>query len=363
MNVEELRKKVRCIDLEIVRLIGERLDITQRIGEEKSKANIPLRNWEVEKEVMDNAVSLADEHKISQEVVKAIMYHLLRESRIQQEMIHYSSYQGDRENILVIGGLGDMGMWFCRFFQNQGHAVRIYDIKGSSGSSREFTSFDDLEQALKETTYVLIATPLDEVPMMIEAVVDLNYKGIIFDIASLKGHIKDTVDLARGRGGAIASAHPLFGPNVRTLSDKVICICDCGHHEATENVKKLFQNTAASLITISLEEHDRLISYILGLSHIVNIVFIKTLMSGGYTSRDLRKVASTTFLAQMRTASSVIEENPALYYAIQRLNPFKEDLYDNLKKSLHDIVGCIIKGDGASFITIMDRGRKWLNTE
>jgi chorismate mutase/prephenate dehydrogenase len=360
MSLQELREEVKSIDQDIVQLVARRLCITQKIGEEKRQANIPLRNWEVEKEVMDNAIKMADISKIPQELVKTIMYHLLHESRIQQEKIRYSSCRGDPESILIIGGLGEMGKWFCYFFQNQGHDVSIYDIKGTS---QEFKSYVDLGQALKGTTYTLIATPLDEVPMMIETIADSNYRGFIFDIASFKGHLADTIELACKSGAAIASIHPMFGATARTLSDKVICICDCGHRKATENVRKLFQNTAASLITVSLEEHDRLISHVLGLSHLVNIVFIKALMKGGYTYEELLRVASTTFLSQIKTAFSVINENPALYYAIQRLNPFKQELFDNLKMSLHDVVACITQGKGVSFVDIIEKEKGWLNAE
>lgn len=360
MDIKTLREKVRYIDQDIVRLISERLGITRQIGEEKRKADIPLRNWEVEKEVIDNAIRMAGERGVSEDLVKAVMHHVLVESRIQQEMIHYSASADDRENILVIGGLGDMGQWFCYFFQNQGHRVRIYDIKGTS---QEFESYPDLKEALKETTYALIATPLDDVGVTIDAIRALDYQGVVFDIASLKGHIQNAIEDALGHGVAIASIHPLFGPAARTLSDKVICICDCGHPTATTDARKLFQNTAASLVTMSLEEHDRLISYILGLSHLVNIVFVRALMSGGYPYKELQQFASTTFLSQMKTARSVMEENPALYYTIQRLNPFKEDLYDALKSAMQEIVGCILRGDGASFIEIMEHGEQWLNAE
>lgn len=130
-SLDELRKKVSEIDREIIKLIGKRLGITKKVGEKKKQQGIPLRNWEVEKAVIENATELATELGISSGLIKSVMQQLITESRIQQEILHYSAYKGDKENILIVGGLGEMGKWFSYFFQNQGHNVSIYDIRAS----------------------------------------------------------------------------------------------------------------------------------------------------------------------------------------------------------------------------------------
>ena len=223
----------------------------------------------------------------------------------------------------------------------------------------EIRTKQDLEEAVKEASFVLVATTLDEVPLMIDSVVELNFKNVIFDVASLKSHLKDSIENAREKGVAIASIHPMFGPNARTLSDKVICLCDCGVSAANKKVEALFRDTAASIVKISLQEHDRIISYVLGLSHLINVIFIKSLMHGGYTYDELKNFGSTTFFSQIMTAESVIKENPYLYYAIQRLNPFQEDLYDNLKKASDFVTKSVIQGMGKDFINAMEKGKQW----
>jgi chorismate mutase/prephenate dehydrogenase len=357
-ELDVLREKVREIDREIINLIARRIEMTKKIGEKKRDEGIPLRNWEIEKLVIESAQDVAQDLGISTNLVKSIMQKLIMESIIQQEIIHYSAYSGDKENILIIGGLGDMGGWFSYFFENQGHNVSVYDVRGTSDS---FKSYNELtKEVLVEASFILIATPLDEVPLMIDTITELGFKNTVFDIASLKGHLKEPIERARARGVSITSIHPMFGPNERTLSGKVICLCDCGVEEANQRVEHLFRDTAASIIKLSLNEHDRIISYVLALSHIINVIFIKSIMQGGYTNRDLKSVASTTFLAQMVTAESVIKENPSLYYAIQRLNPFKADLYKNLKTTVESIADAVLQGNGRKFIDIMEKGREWL---
>ncbi len=355
--LDELRKKVSEIDREIIKLIAKRLEITKKIGKKKKEEGIPLRNWEIEKAVIENATEFAAELGISPALIKSLMQQLITESRIQQEILHYSAYKGDKENVLIIGGLGEMGKWFSYFFQNQGHNVSIYDIKGES---EDFKSYGSLEEGIEEASFTLIATSLEVVPEIINKITELGFKGIVFDIASLKGHLEDSIKRATDKRISITSIHPMFGSNVRTLSDKVICLCDCGDKEANQKVEFLFKGTAASIVKLSLEEHDRVISFVLGLSHIINIIFMKVLMEGGYKYDELKKIASTTFLSQMVTATSVIKENPHLYYEIQKYNPFKGDLYEKLKEATKSITDIVSSANKPEFIEIMEKGKYWL---
>ena len=356
-TLNELRKKVNEIDRGIIKLIGKRIKITKKIGEKKKEEGIPLRSWEVEKTVIEKATELAAELEISPALIKSLMQQLIMESRVQQEILYYSTYKGDEKNILIVGGLGEMGKWFSHFFQNQGHNVSIYDIKGES---ENFKSYRSLEEGIDETSFTLIATSLEVVPEIIEKITELKFKGVAFDIASLKRHLKDSIKRAIDKGISITSIHPMFGPNTRTLSDKVICFCDCGDKEADQKVKFLFKGTAASTVKLSLEEHDRVISFVIGLSHIINIIFMKVLTEGGYQYDELKKIASTTFLSQMVTATSVIKENPHLYYAIQKLNPLNRDLYENLKEATKSITEIVLSANKSEFIEIMEKSKHWL---
>ena len=356
-ELDNFRKKVRDIDKEIINLIARRIEITKKIGEKKKEEGIPLRNWELEKTVIENATNIARDLRISQSLIKSIMQHLIMESVIQQEKLHFSTYSGDKENILIIGGLGEMGEWFSYFFQNQGHDVSIYDIKGKSPI---FKSFESLRQGIREASCALIASSLDSVPHIIDELTQLKFRGVIFDIASLKGHLLDSIKRATKEGISITSIHPMFSRTARTLSDKVICFCNCGSMVANQKVENLFKNTSAMIVKLSLEEHDRLISYVLGLSHIINIIFVKVLMEGGNEYNNLKNVASTTFNSQMVTASSVINENPNLYYAIQRFNPFKKDLFKKLNDVVKTITDDVLRGNEERFIDTMEKGREWL---
>jgi len=356
-EIEKLREEVREVDKEIIKLIGKRLSITKKIGGKKKKKGIPLRDWKVEKEIIRNALDAASKVELSPDLIKTIMQNIITESRIQQEILYYFSYSGDKEDILIIGGLGEMGLWFAKFFANQGHNVFIHDIKGKS---EHFKSFEKLDEAVNKASCILIAIPFEFMPEIIEKIIKLEFKGTVLDIASLKDYSKKSIEKALEHGINYTSIHPMFGPKVSTLTDRIICLCDCGNPSANEKIKNFFKDTSATMVEIPLEEHDRIISYVLALSHIINIIFMKTLMDGEYEYADLKKIASTTFLSQMGTTKEVITENPSLYYAIQKFNPFKNNLYDRLEQALKYVIESVVKGDKEDFIKIMKEGKKWI---
>ncbi len=356
-DIEKLRKEVREVDRKIIKLIGKRLSITKKIGGKKKKKGIPLKDWKIEKEVIKNAMDVASKEGLSNKLIKTIMRYIITESKRQQEILHYSSYSGDKEDILIIGGLGEMGMWFANFFANQGHNVFIYDTKGKSN---HFKSFDNLEKAVSQASCILLAIPFEIMPEIIDKIIKLKFKGTVFDIASLKDYSKDAIKKALRSGISYTSIHPMFGPRVSTLSDRVICLCDCKDKKANEKVKTFFKDTSASMVEITLEEHDKIISYVLALSHIINIIFMKTLLDGEYAYSDLKEIASTTFTSQMKTTKEVIMENSDLYYAIQKFNPFKNNLYDRLEQAMKYIIKSVLEGKKQDFINIMKEGKEWI---
>lgn len=359
-QLQKLRAEVRNVDREIMQLVGKRLDLTQQIGSLKKVLGLPLLNYEVEKTVIENTRQIAEELNLSADFVKTVMQLLIAESRTQQERIHYSGYRGDKETVLIIGGQGEMGHWLANFFENQGHRVLIYDIRVEP---TEYRTVASLEQGLAEATCAVVSVSLDVVPQIITKITDLNFPGLIFDIASIKGHLTEAIRSAIQKGLLITSIHPMFGPDTRTLSDKVICFCDCGNPAAVQRAREFFKETAASGVDLTLENHDLAIAYVLGLSHLINIIFINILAQSTFRYSELKAISSTTFLSQMLTASSVINEKPDLYFLIQKYNPFKQLIYQRLESSMKAIVDCIIQDNPEAFIKSMLAAKVWLNED
>ncbi|MEP0847405.1 MAG: prephenate dehydrogenase/arogenate dehydrogenase family protein [Phycisphaerae bacterium] len=353
-TLDELRVRMRGIDAEILHLVAARLETARQVGALKRQAGVPLRDWEVERQALDNAARVAAEAGVPEALARTLMQALIAGARAEQERHHFAAYRGPTHEIAVLGGRGRMGRWLADFLANQGHGVRVFDVV--PGDSPDAS----LPNVLGGADVAFVATPLEVVPDSIRAVADAGFRGVVCDIASLKGHLPPAIEYARKAGVRVASVHPMFGPSARTLSDKVICICDCGDAEAIARVRKLFCDTAATLVDLSLEEHDRIMSYVLGLSHIINILFARVLAVGERTFRLVNAVGSTTFHSQMVTTATVVDESPELYYAIQRLNPFTPSLYAALERELRGLTESVLAGNPEAFRERMLSGRQWM---
>jgi chorismate mutase/prephenate dehydrogenase len=361
-RLERLRQRIRNLDAALLSLVAERMELAREVGRAKRDAGIPLRDFEVEKRVLDRAAGSAAGLGLAPEIARTLMRQLIDEACRVQEIEHFSAYGGESETILVVGGAGKMGRWLARFFESQGHRVRILDLP-EIGDSGDFPRAETLAEGLDGATMAFLAVPLDRVGEAFDELVAAGYKGIACDVASLKEHLRPALERARAAGMAVTSIHPMFGPGARTLSDKVICVCDCGAPEATEKVTSLFRDTAVTLVAMSLERHDEVAAYVLGLSHLVNLLFARVLAESGLSYRELSEVGSTTFRRQFGTTVSVALENPALYYSIQRANPFSERLFRELESAAADWIGWVERAEPGPFAEGMESVRRWIGEE
>ena len=94
----------------------------------------------------------------------------------------------------------------------------------------------------------------------------------------------------------------------------------------------------ADLVVMGLDEHDRLIAFVLGLSHALNIAFFTALAESGEAAPRLARMSSTTFDAQLDVATRVAAENPDLYFEIQSLNDYGVESLNALQAAVESPV-------------------------
>jgi chorismate mutase/prephenate dehydrogenase len=116
----------------------------------------------------------------------------------------------------------------------------------------------------------------------------------------------------------------------------------------------------AELVTMDLDEHDRLIAFVLGLSHALNIAFFTALAESGEAAPRLARMSSTTFDAQLDVATRVAAESPELYYEIQSLNDYGEESLAALRSAVERLWQTVHDDDAAAFTAMMQRGHDYL---
>jgi len=184
--------------------------------------------------------------------------------------------------------------------------------------------------------------------------------GVIFDVGSLKSPLRAGLLALKSHGCKVTSVHPMFGPDTELLSGRHVVFVDLGNAAALAAARELFAPTMAEQVVMSLDDHDRLIAYVLGLSHALNIAFFTALAESGEAAPKLARMSSTTFDAQLEVASRVAQESPELYYEIQSLNDYGAESLEALSQAVERLRTAVLSQDHTTFVALMRRGRDYL---
>jgi len=357
-SLEELRAELASIDSRLLELVARRQELSHGIGALKQGDGLSTRNYQQERVVIERAREKARALEISELFAETLMVQLIESSLTVQEQDRVAARgEGGGKRVLVIGGAGKMGRWLCRFLSSQGFEIEVADPSGPVGG---FPHAADHRSLTLDHDIIVLATPLGLSGQILHELAASPPKGIVFDVGSLKSPLRDGLRALANAGGRVTSIHPMFGPSTELLSGRHVIFCDLGCPDATTVARQLFSSTMAVQVDMDLEDHDRLIAYVLGLSHALNIAFATALAESGEAAPKLATLSSTTFDAQLAVASSVAKESPDLYFEIQHLNDYGTESLSALLYAVERLRSVVRAGDQAGFATLMNRCRDYL---
>ena len=358
--LDALRARLAALDEELLKLVARRQAMVTEIGRTKAAAGRPTRDFAQEAEVIGRARRAAAAQNVSAELAEELLLLLIRASLTAQERERVQAGgEGEGQRALVIGGAGKMGRWMARFLASQGYAVAVADPAGPAG---EFPFVDDWRRSPLDHDPIVVAAPLRASGAILEELAARRPRGVVFDIGSLKTPLRPGLQALADAGVKVTSVHPMFGPDTELLSGRHVIFVDVGVPEATRRAKELFASTMAARVEMDLESHDRLVAYILGLSHALNIAFFTALAESGEAAPKLAQLSSTTFDAQLEVARRVAAENPHLYFEIQSLNEYGGAALGALGEAVDRLRAAVRAGDEPAFAAMMRRGEEYLRS-
>ena len=356
--LKELRSELDRLDALLVEAIARRQALVRQIGQVKAAEGHQTRDFRREKIVLDKAKAVAREHGIPPRLAADVLKIVIRASLEDQERARVSgSARGSGQRALVLGGAGRMGNWFVEYFHSQGYSVDVVDPAANQHLDHVYPSLD---AAGFSHDVIVVAATLSASVHLLDALALGRPQGLVFDVGSLKAPLSNSLRALADAGVRIASIHPMFGPSARLLAGCHMIFCDVGHAEATRSAKAIFADTMVECVDMTLESHDELIAFVLGLSHLLNIAFMDTLASSGISADALAMISSPTFDAQLAIGTGVVNENPDLYFEIQRLNAFRDRPLDGLHQSVRSLRQAVIENDAQRFRTAMVGAREYV---
>jgi prephenate dehydrogenase len=221
----------------------------------------------------------------------------------------------------VVGAAGRMGLWFTRFFLEQGASVIV------SGRSKEKllkikNEFDvevaDNVTAVKNADRVLICVPIESFEGVVKEIHSfVKPNQVVMDICSIK---KFPVEIMHKyiKKGTILGTHPMFGPDARSLKDQnfVLTPTNTKERQLANEFKAWLEERKARVSVMSPRKHDELMSVVLGLSHFVGMVAADTLTSRADLA-ETEKVAGPSYKLLSTLAERVASQDPNFYASLQ----------------------------------------------
>lgn len=353
-EITRLRDDIAAVDKEIVALVAKRLHLAEQIGMEKKLSGLPLRAADVEEQVHSRLLRECGVRGISDAFASSLGQALIDESVRRQEALRVPERQA--QHVLVVGGAGQMGQWLARYFRSRGHDVTLND---PAGPVEGFAFEPDLAKAIAHADVVAVSVPMSSAPAVLQAIAALHPSGLVFDICSIKAPIEPVLRSLGASGLRVASVHPMFGPTLWPLSSGTILVSDCGNAVATLEAKDLFRPSGATLLDVSLDHHDELMAFLLGLSHVSLLTFARAVSNSPFDLAGLRRPAGTTFSRLSLAASGLLADPPELLRDIQALNPHTPAVHRRIREALDDWKRATEDSDGKGFVTMVQQARAY----
>jgi len=227
--------------------------------------------------------------------------------------------------VAIIGGSGKMGLWIARQLRQEGMQIVI------SGRNHEKLLAASKElglpvatniEAVRQADVIIISVPPDNFESVVKEIApSISQKHLVLDVTSLK--TKPVEIMHRYiKNGSILGTHPVFGPGARNVVNQNFVLTPTNEKETAlaGRIKQYLEKRKANVSIISPQEHDRMMSVVLGLAHFIAIVSADTLLSFG-NFEEMKKIGGTTFKVLYTLIESVISEDPELYASLQMSFP------------------------------------------
>jgi len=239
----------------------------------------------------------------------------------------------------IIGGLGEMGHLFSRFFLEQGYSVSVADLS-TTINARDLAQSSDI---------LLFSVPLHQTEEIIRQLVPLTRSHqLLMDLTSLKvGPVREMLESS----ASVVGLHPMFGGRVSSFRGQTLVACPVRVAAADwQRLKQRFLDAGLQVKECTPEHHDRMMSIIQVLFHMTTMLTGRVLRELGVDIAESMDYTSPSYRLEMNILGRMFAQNPALYSAITQKNPYTGELLELLQSGLELYRSWYADGDLQSFI-------------
>ncbi len=227
--------------------------------------------------------------------------------------------------ILILGGTGETGSWFARYFRDKGLDVAVWGPSGKTDVAAKMgvRYAHDMMKEAKESDIVMLSVPIAKTADVIGQVAPFMKPGsLLMDVTSLKFEPMRAMAIHAPQGVEVIGTHPMFGPTMPAMKGQTIILTPAAGRSKTwlPRLKSLFESDGARIEVLDPEEHDEMMAVIQVLPHFAYIGIGATLQALDFDVEKSRKFMSPVYEIMIDFVGRILDQNPELYASIQK-NP------------------------------------------
>ncbi|MBI9075561.1 MAG: prephenate dehydrogenase/arogenate dehydrogenase family protein [Desulfatibacillum sp.] len=235
----------------------------------------------------------------------------------------------------IIGGTGQMGQWFKKYFENLGHTVLV------SGRKTEL-AWQDLA---RQCQVVIISLPLDASLDMARQVGPLmNQDQLLMDMCSMKHDINQAMQ--ESTTAQVIGTHPLFGPSTAGMAGQNVIVCPMGEGPWLSWLEAQFKAKGAVVTITDGYTHDRNMAVVQALTHFMTIAFGRTLQQMGVDPKEIRPYATPIFRLKLGLLGRMFAQDTELYRNLICKNPMALEVLGQFLDSANQVKDTLCDDNG-----------------
>lgn len=342
-----LRAMLDALDRDVLQLLSRRMAVVAEIAAHKRNHGVRIRDLTRERAILADRKDRAAQLGLPPSVIESIWRLLMLASRDHQASLRAEvPLNVEPKTIAILGGLGGMGRLLHRMFADLGHTVLVSDL-GTPLSA---------EEAARNADVVIVSVPIRETEAVIRAVgPHIRPDGLLMDVTSIK-QMPLEVMLASTEASVIGT-HPMFGPGVHTFQGQRVVVCRGRGDAWWEWLTQTLRARGFTVSEASAEHHDRMMSVVQVLNHYQTQVLGLALSRLGIPLEDSLAFTSPAYLLETYVAARHFAQSPALYGAIEMMNPSTGEVTQAFQDSAREIAEILAQRDQPRFDAVFDEVR------
>ncbi len=263
--------------------------------------------------------------------------------------------------VVTIVGVGLIGGSMAISLIESGFAAKVIGVDANKGHidmalrRKIIHESASLEDAIKQSDLIIVATPVDVLTVLIPQILDLVDYQILTDVGSTKLAIQQCVSHHPKRANFVSS-HPMAGtefdgpdhaiPNMFDDSCAVICDKSLSSDQAINMVERMYEALNMNIFYMDSKHHDVHAAYVSHISHISSFALALTVLEKEKDESRIFEMAGGGFSSTVRLAKS----NPKMWIPIFEQNRDNVlDVLDEHINTLSKFRSYLIKKDFSKF--------------